>query len=155
MIRGVITSDWEFFFELGREYYEKEAPSMFLGLGYDKESIFRHFIQLTTSKIATVFVYDDGIAKGLIAVGIVPWYANEGVKVANIVHWWVPTKHRGEGVGKALLEAAAGWSREKGAVVLIATDPEAGGPPSEWYESQEFYSLERKRVKLLGDENGN
>ena len=60
----------------------------------------------------------EGRVVGFAAVRVVP-YLSDDVPYAELTELYVEGAHRGQGVGRALLEQAAGIARERGAAELL------------------------------------
>jgi len=64
----------------------------------------------------TVFVYrgSGGVLSGFVEVRVRPDPGTPGRRCAEVQGWYVDPKHRGRGIGSALLGAATMWARAHG-----------------------------------------
>ena len=71
------------------------------------------------------------------------WARMEGAAptVAHLYQMWVTPKHRGRGVGRALLGAAVEWARAAGAQVIVLDVTVGNGPAGHLYERAGFIPL--------------
>jgi GNAT superfamily N-acetyltransferase len=99
---------------------------------------------------AAVFVARDagGTAIGMASVQLVISTA-EGAPSAWIEDVIVSSEHRGEGIGRALLEAALGWARARGATrAQLLVD--AGNAPAQRFYEKQGWSATRLAARRRG-----
>lgn len=69
----------------------------------------------TVPTIDAVFVAGDGVAIGFLELSVRPFSDGcDSMPVPYVEGWYVEPGARGRGVGRALIEAAEAWSRERG-----------------------------------------
>ncbi|MEU9104157.1 GNAT family N-acetyltransferase [Streptomyces xanthophaeus] len=100
----------------------EEHDEQALGGGVDRAGDARTYVAL-----------DDGQVCGFAAVGYAPW--NRRLTVEDIE---VAPAHRGRGIGRALMECAAGFARERGAEHLWLEVSSANAPAVHAYRRMGF-----------------
>lgn len=105
--------------------------------------------------LAAVFIAEghDGTAAGFIELAVRDYAEGCTGPTPYIEAWYVDVPHRGRGVGRALIQAAADWSRDHG-FDRLASDAEIANTAShEAHEALGFREVERIVVflKSLGD----
>jgi GNAT superfamily N-acetyltransferase len=91
---------------------------------------------------------DDGPAVGT-ATGAE--YEAEG-GVAHVYAMWVAPDARGAGVGRALLDAVAGWARDRGCDRLVLSVTESNETARRFYEECGFVDTGKREVLREGSE---
>jgi GNAT superfamily N-acetyltransferase len=88
-------------------------------LGAFDEAATRKFLEdASKSDKATVLVAEsDDKAVGMLGLMMMPLYFSPSTTFATEMFWWVEPEHRKSGTGKALLDAAEKWAKERGATV--------------------------------------
>jgi GNAT superfamily N-acetyltransferase len=91
---------------------------------------------------------DDGAAVGT-ATGA-EYDAEAGV--AHVYAMWVAPDARGAGVGRALLDAVAGWARDRGCDRLVLSVTESNETARRFYEECGFVDTGKREVLREGSE---
>ncbi len=115
VVREIKTGDWELMRDV-RLAALAEAPYAF-GSSYAREVAFteEQWRGLIGERAATFFAQEEPAnvtSAGQVPIGITGVHVEDGA--ASLVSVWVSPAARGLGVGRALVEAAAGWARASG-----------------------------------------
>ncbi len=89
---------------------------------------------------------ESGLAKTLFAaegdegqwLGVVGGFVRVNASEVHLVSMWVDPEARGLGVARALIQAVAGWARERGAAKVLLFVQESNGPAKALYERAGF-----------------
>ena len=133
VVRELVSDDWELLRGV-RLAALSEAPYAF-GSTYAREAAFTEaqWRDRILSRGVTFlgFLADAGEPAGVSGV-----YTADGV--ADLVSMWVRPSARGRGVGESLIEAAAGWAKDRGYDTLYLWVTESNGPARRLYERYGF-----------------
>jgi GNAT superfamily N-acetyltransferase len=121
-VRRVVPDEWEAFRAVRLAALE-DAPSAFLTSYDDSVALPESHWRSRASEGGTVLAWRDGSP-----VGIAAGYLHDGVP--ELVAMWVAPVARGTGVVEVLVDAVAGWARERGGTELrlwhVTTNDRAG-----------------------------
>jgi ribosomal protein S18 acetylase RimI-like enzyme len=128
-VRTVAEGDWELMRDV-RLAALHDAPSAF-GASYAREALFteEQWRRRINARSVTFFAYVSGIGD---PAGLAGVYEEDGA--ANFVSMWVRPAARGRGVGEALVDASAGWARDRGHAALFLWVTESNEPAQRLYE---------------------
>lgn len=99
----------------------------------------------------TLLVADrDGDLCGLLGLDLM-YYLPLGARTCRITALVVATAHRGEGVGRDLLQAAETWARQSGAARIEATSAAHRNDAHAFYRACLYEEGSVRFVKRLGD----
>lgn len=128
-VRTVAEGDWELMRDV-RLAALHDAPGAF-GSSYAREALFteEQWRRRINARSVTFFASVTGIGD---PAGLAGVYEEDGA--ANFVSMWVRPAARGRGVGEALVDAAAGWARDRGHPALFLWVTESNEPARRLYE---------------------
>jgi len=92
----------------------------------------------------------DGDLCGLLGLDLM-YYLPLGARTCRITALVVATAHRGEGVGKELLQAAETWARQSGAARVEVTSAAHRNEAHAFYRACGYEDGAMRFVKRLGD----
>jgi ribosomal protein S18 acetylase RimI-like enzyme len=132
-VRTVADGDWELMRDV-RLAALQDAPDAF-GSTYAREAPFteEQWRGRINARSVTFFAYVTGIGE---PAGLAGVYEEDGA--ADLVSMWVRPAARGRGVGEALVDAAAGWARDRGQAALYLWVTESNEPARRLYERRGF-----------------
>ena len=116
-----------------------------LGEESDIDSIEDTAINLMDSDIGVLLIEDHAMAGAL----VVPNFFDINRLIATELFWWVDEDHRGNGVGKRLLDGLESWARDKGAERLNMIAMDSLDDVGKLYESAGYRKFETSYVRKL------
>jgi ribosomal protein S18 acetylase RimI-like enzyme len=134
-----ITAENAFVFKEVRLRALRDTPSAF-GSSYERESQLpdaewiARAVRWNGDKGIGFLAMDDGIA-----CGIVGSFLDEGDPTrAQLISMWTAPTHRGQGVGRFLVDEVAAWARQRGARTLQLMVTSVNEPAMRFYERLGF-----------------
>lgn len=147
MIRRATEADNPRILEMGRRFFATTLYAQFAE--YHEETMLRLIDLMRTSGVLLVHDAGDRI-DGMVGLLIAPFLFDSRRLAAYEVMWWVEPDARGEGVGRALLEAIEPACREVGAVAIQMVRMENSPPSAErLYERCGYHASEFSHTKIL------
>jgi GNAT superfamily N-acetyltransferase len=130
-----------------------EIASLITLLGYPctPEEAFERMQAVADEPEQALLVADrDGDLCGLLGLDLM-YYLPLGARTCRITALVVATAHRGEGVGKELLQAAETWARQSGAARVEVTSAAHRNEAHAFYRACGYEDGSVRFVKRLGD----
>jgi GNAT superfamily N-acetyltransferase len=155
-IREAMLSDYARLASLSDEVHALHAaahPTIFRQVERGKSLAKGWFDELLSNDATTIQIAEvEGIIAGFAIVEVVdapPVEILVPARTAFVQSMVVTETRRGQGIGRALIEAAKVWSRAKGATALELTVWEFNQPARTFYERLGFTSLHRTMIVEL------
>jgi len=145
VIREATLADMDALVDIGRHALSGSIQDV--AFGFVVDSFKEHISVLIEGKNSRVFVWDDGIIKGVVSLGIGPYIANRDKLVAVESHWFVMPQYRQSSIGIRLFEHAENWAWENGAELIMFSRPSDNARLVQFYERRGYRPVQSTYAK--------